>query len=313
MPKNHNYSSIIPLISSPRLGSYRLIFSPANDAEVYGIYVWAQHAAGSLYPLTQNAEITLRNAIDNVATQRFGQYWWKLSSFNGIGTQLFQDGITSAARKLDKSWEDKERKRLGLRRIMPIPTVRPVWKHEEIIAATDFSVWQFVLHDAFASKTQTTHQQYLWPLSMPDVFRQFSNVDKKPNEARRQLINIVKEIRDYRNRLFHHEPIWIKDPGVTNARTAIDTVRKKINRIELLISTIDPRKAVALDKVGVFSFARKVCSEHELNIYRYQSKEPSMTQKKKRVLRSLCSSASRYNSMVTWSYGSEFYGLYRIR
>ena len=40
-------------------------------------------------------------------------------------------------------------------------------------------------------------------------------------------------MREYRNRLSHNEPIWIKSPNVTDAATAIDTIR---NKIEALIS-----------------------------------------------------------------------------
>ena len=313
MPKNYNVPVALSLVSSPRMSSYQTIFSPSDSAELYGVYVWAQHAAGAMYPLTQNAEISLRNAIDIEATKRFGQYWWNLPGFNDKGSNLFQGNITSAQSKLFRAWEEKERKRLKLRRHQPIPTTAPIWTHEQIIAATDFSTWQFILHDAFHSKVQATHQDYLWPLSMPHAFKQFSKVGSSVNNARTNLVNLVKEIRDYRNRLFHHEPIWIKDPSVTNARTAIDTVRKKINKIELLIETIDGSKLIALQKVGVFSFARRICSEQELTIYRYTNKEPSLTAKKKRILRDMVGNVQKNNQTVTWTYDNCLFGMYKIR
>jgi hypothetical protein len=295
------------------MSSYQAIFSPSDGVELYGVYVWAQHAAGAMYPLTQNAEISLRNAVDIEAMRRFGKYWWKLPGFNGAGSNLFQGNIASAQIKLLRAWEDKERKRLNLRRNKPIPTTVPVWTHEQIIAATDFSTWQFILHDAFHSKIQSTHKDYLWPLSMPHVFKQFSKVGQNVNGARNNFVNLVKEIRDYRNRLFHHEPIWIKDPAVINARTAIDTVRKKINKIELLIEAIDGSKLIALQKVGVFSFARRVCSEQELAIYRYKNKEPSLTVKKKRILRDMTGKVQKNNQTVTWTYNNCLFGMYKIR
>jgi hypothetical protein len=313
MPKNFNIPVALSLVSSPRMSSYQAIFSPSDQAELYGVYVWSQHAAASMYPLTQNAEISLRNSIDIAATSRFGKYWWRLPGFKEPGSELFQGNISSAQVKLFRAWEDKEKKRLKLRRNQPIPTPVPIWTHEQIIAATDFSTWQFILHDAFHSKIQATHKDFLWPLSMPHVFKQFSKVGSNVNTARSNLINLVKEIRDYRNRLFHHEPIWTKEPSVINARTAIDTVRKKINKIELLIETIDGLKLLALNKVGIFSFARRVCSEQELTIYRYANKEPSLTIKKKRILRDIVGNVQKNNQTVTWTYDNCLFGIYKIR
>ncbi|STT04014.1 Uncharacterised protein [Klebsiella pneumoniae] len=73
MPQNANYAPILPLITTPRLNHFITTFRPIQDCEIYGVYIWTQHAASSIYPLLQNLEITLRNSIDREATRRFGQ------------------------------------------------------------------------------------------------------------------------------------------------------------------------------------------------------------------------------------------------
>ena len=61
-------------------------------------------------------------------------------------------------------------------------------------------------------------------------------------------------MREYRNRLSHNEPIWVKAPNVTDAATAIDTIR---NKIEALISIIAPEKTNNEKMGGThFAFAR---------------------------------------------------------
>ena len=70
MPQNTPMNTVLPLISTPRLGSYIATFKPVGDNELYGTYVWSQLAGGSVYPLLQNLEITLRNAIDAEARER---------------------------------------------------------------------------------------------------------------------------------------------------------------------------------------------------------------------------------------------------
>lgn len=76
MPQNTPLNTVMPLISTPRLASYVTTFKPLSDHELYGIYIWSQLASGAIYPLMQNLEITLRNAIDAGARKRFGLMWW---------------------------------------------------------------------------------------------------------------------------------------------------------------------------------------------------------------------------------------------
>lgn len=82
MPQNTPMNTVLPLISTPRLGSYIATFKPVGDHELYGTYVWSQLAGGSVYPLLQNLEITLRNAIDAEARRRFGEKWWDNPQFH---------------------------------------------------------------------------------------------------------------------------------------------------------------------------------------------------------------------------------------
>lgn len=314
MLKTYNYAPILSLISTPRINSYRNTFQTVNDSDLYGVYIWAQHASASLYPLAQNLEVSLRNAIDAEATKRFNQFWWSNIKYANVPqAQMFMQNIQAAIAKLNKDWQKKERARLNLSFNAPIPTPMPSWSHDQIIAATDFSTWQFILTNAFNAPTPANNANYLWPISVGRVFKNFSSIDTNPKNARQKIIGIVKELRDYRNRLFHHEPIWTKEPTVVNARTAIDTVRRKINKIEGLLNAIDTRKVAILDKVGVINHARRICSEDELNIYRDSLAEPHLTSRKKRTLRSLTAKARSENVTVAWTYGIEVYGLYRIR
>ena len=314
MPQSSNYSPIIPLISTPRLDSYKVTFKTINDFDLYGVYIWAQHASASLYPIIQNLEITLRNAIDNEAQARFGTYWWNRISFApGWQANLFLDSIQKAENKLTKSWDDLERKRLRIRGRGPLPTPPPVWSHDQIIAATEFSAWQFILVDAFKSPRPADNLQYLWPLSISRAFKNHAIINNSQNTVRGDLINAIKELRDYRNRLFHHEPIWTKDPSVVDPRTAINTIRNKINKIEILIKAIDTRKSDILHKVGLFSHARRICSENELSIYRYTPNIQKITQRTKRLLRGITCETRNKNITVTWQYANAIYGVYKIR
>ena len=313
MPHSLNYSPVIDLISTPRLSNYVITFKPISDAAMYGAYVWAQHAAASLYTLTQSVEITLRNSIDREARKKFGDYWWKIISYsNPNQAKRFFKSITRAEEKLVNDWEDKERKRLNIKFPTPIPTSMPVWTHDQIVAATDFSAWQFILLGTFYDKT-TSNSNYLWPQLLGKAFKNHSVFSAKPDIARQRLIEAIQEVRELRNRISHHEPIWAKGPSVVDAKTAISTIVAKIDKMERLISAIDIRKLDAMSRVGLFYNAKRICSVDHYKIYTYSNVEPSLTSRKKRVLRSLTSSVATNNTTASWTYSNSAYGLYKIR
>ena len=135
MPLNFHYPPILSLISAPRLASYSITFTPGTDSELYGIYIWAQHVVGALYPILQNIEISLRNAIDAEARQRFGEFYWRLPQFNTPQTIDFSNNLRKAESQLNAEWRTHERRRRGL------ISGTLAWSHDKIVAATDFSTW----------------------------------------------------------------------------------------------------------------------------------------------------------------------------
>lgn len=312
MPQLFNYSSVLALASLPRMASFQLTFGPASNGELYGVYIWAQHVVGALYPITQHVEIALRNAIDQQARNRFHDYWWNLPQFNTPDTQDFIGNINRAEKTLTRAYKIAERKRLGLPSGAPIPSPPP-WSHDKIVAATDFSTWEYVLREDFAAQTTVTNAIYLWPVSMPRSFRKFGQLDPGPKLARKKILDMVHEIREYRNRLFHHDKIWLTTSPSMNANLAIASIRHKINQMETLLNVIDVRLVSVLTKTGVLPNARRICSLNELDIYRYAHTEKPMTRRKKRVLRSITGRAGRDNVTQAWSYAGSLFGIYKIR
>jgi len=311
MPVSANYTNIFELISAPRLSSYRATFQASSDKELYGTYLWCQSAVGSLFPIVQSIEITLRNSIDRAAHKRFGDYWWDyIPCRRSRHLTSFYKNIESAKRKLDADWEKKERQRLNISRPLPLPSPTPIWSHGQIIAATDFSTWQFILAKDF---TKATDQNFLWPRSLGKAFKDFGSIDNDPQQARPAIIEIINELRAYRNRLFHHEPIWIKGTGVSNPEAAIATVRQKINKMEKLLSLISPSKTRLLKQAGVLDRARRVCSLHELKLYSEEVKNDDLTKKQKKSLRKLSAKSATKNETSVWKRGGNIYSFSKLR
>lgn len=313
MPQRFDYRSVLALASPPRMASFQLTFGPASHSELYGVYLWAQHVVGALYPITQHVEIALRNAIDKEARRRFHDFWWKLPQFNTTSTQDFTNNINKAERNLNRAWKAAERKRLGLPSGAPLPIAPPAWSHDKIVAATDFSTWEYALREDFASQNSTTHSMFLWPNSMSKSFRKFGLLDPGKKQARKQILDLVHEIREYRNRLYHHDKIWLSTSPNMNAHLAINSIRHKINQMELLLNVIDVRLVSILEKTGVLPSARRVCSLNDLDIYRFAHTERHFTQRKKRVLRNITARVRNENVTEAWNYGGSVFGIYKIR
>lgn len=263
-----DYAPILSLLSPARLATIERIFNIHSPIEIYGFTIWLQNAAASLYPLLQQLELILRNSIDKAAKERFGEYWWSTIHYDATKDNhtKFIKGIRNAELTLRKRWQHKEAARLGSDRPSPVTSSPLTFGHDDIIAATTFSTWEAVMLEALHTDLNTDKHLYLWPLSLTKAFRRLSVIDHRPTEARRKVLNLLKEIRDYRNRLFHHDCIWIKSKSV-DMQTAIESIREKINLIEKLIISISPATYKALDAWGLFSSARRVCSVEELRMY----------------------------------------------
>ncbi|WP_210456254.1 Abi family protein [Pantoea ananatis] len=316
MPKTTDYTPILDLVSLPRINSYQITFHTSNDYELYGAYLWCQQVGGNLYPLIQNLEITVRNAIDNAAKKRFGNYWWeKIYCNKNINSTNFMKKIDSAIDMLDREWIDLEKKRLSLKpwEDLPITSIVPTWPHDKIIAATDFSAWHYILNKEFISKSPGQNNKYLWPKSLSSAFKNYSSINPDQSQINKELSDLIFDLRQYRNRLFHHEPLWVKAPTVTSPSTAIDTIRAKVNNIEKVICAIDTRKLDILNKVGLFSKARRVCTIEELGIYTYVKKPEKLTKKQTRLLRGVYSKSSSKNESILLNHSGSSYILNKFR
>ena len=270
-------TSFTPFLTSVRLVPYQLTFDITNDHELMGAYLWSQQGASALYPLFHFVEIFIRNAIDKEAKRRFGEFWWDKISYNNTqhACKCFIENIDNAKEKLERDWRKAEKKRQGLKRGERLIDPCPEFSHDQIIAATEFSTWTFILTNGFMKPKYLTdtNKEYLWPQSLGKVFKHFNTLDSSPHKALKILHDNLTDIRNHRNRVFHHEPIWIKgDTQKLNSIRAIETIRHKINKMEEFIKVINSNIYQNLYETNIFNNARRVCSKQELEIYQGKAK-----------------------------------------
>lgn len=264
MPHTIFYQEIIDdLITEERLKSYEVTFNTQNDIELLGAYLWNAHVCSALYPLLSATEVTLRNAIDSaLSSSDLGYFWWRknklhFKSFNSdqpnekppFEVEAIRTNFSKAASQVK---QDKK-KRYNIH--------NPTPKHQEIIAKTEFSTWEFILSKEFMGPG------LIWPTHLGSVFKGEWNTTKT-KELLNNTKDLVKTVREFRNRVSHHEPVW-KKYGVATENDAIDHLHEKIDKILQLLALVSPEKKRLLEKNKIVDRAYRACSLGELRRFQH--------------------------------------------
>jgi hypothetical protein len=263
MPQTLNYRPVLfdSLISNDRIGSYQTVFQPANDVELMGVYLWNAHVCSAIYPLLGLLEVSLRNSIDRVLTQALGQYWWTGNRLNcksrmrGAPTPAPLTSIQSNFRKATSKLVSDQQRRLNISRGHVTVT------HGGVIAKAEFSTWEFILDDEFSDRG------LIWPQHLGKVFR-----GPWPSTSATTVLNharhLVNTLRDFRNRLFHHEPAW-KRFGVMTEADAIQHLDEKLASLVELLTLIHPEIVNLLQKNGLLQATKRACTSAEIRRFQH--------------------------------------------
>ncbi|MGR7922209.1 hypothetical protein ACU6RQ_14055 [Zobellella denitrificans] len=262
MPRTLQYrpTLIDELISNERINSYQNVFQPASDIELMGVYLWNAHVSGAIYPIIGAAEITLRNAIDRALRGHLGNFWWsghKLRYRSFVRStppphpvQAARDNFAKATRKFIA----EQRSRYGV-------TGHITPTHHGVMAKTEFSTWGFMLDHEFMGNG------LIWPSRLGTVFAG-TWPSTQASTMLTHVQDLVTTVRDFRNRLFHHEPAW-KRFGVHTEADALQHLQEKIGKIESLVTLIHPENLRLLEKNGLLRAARRACTSHEIRRFQH--------------------------------------------
>lgn len=254
MLKDLNYRPILidELITNERLSSYKAVFLHNSDAELIGAYLWNTKVCAAFYPLLISAEVTLRNAIDTALSNDLGRFWWKAGklhykSFDGVNVPFECKAVTENFQKAFAKVRSEKRSRYNQNRHTP--------SHNEIVSKSEFSTWEFILNEEYMGPN------LIWPKNLGKVFR--GKWPSKTSTTLKVARELVKVVREFRNRVSHHEPVW-KRYGIKNEAEAINHLNEKLDKILSLIALVSPHKLELLVKSGIVANAKRVCTIGEL-------------------------------------------------
>ncbi|EGP43430.1 hypothetical protein [Achromobacter insuavis] len=264
MPHTLQYRPILidTLISNERIQSYQTVFQPPDDTALMGVYLWNAHVCGAFYPLISAAEVTLRNAIDHALVAGLGRFWWTSGKLH-YRSFIAQAQAPHAVKALRENFALATRAHLAEQRRRPMTQRAQAIQHSGVIAKTAFSTWEFILDREFLGRG------LMWPRHMPQVFRGQWPAPRAGvvlDHAR----HLVSTLRDFRNRLSHHEPIW-KRYGVSTETDALRHLLSRIDTLESLLRLIHPDALRVLHANGLPQAARRACSAAEIKRFQQQA------------------------------------------
>lgn len=210
----NNIPLLFTALSSPRIASYRGYFTnAASDEEVYGCYQWNESISLSFFKLITLIELVMRNRMHTALSNYYfstqkkrvnhcggNQNNWNFVNQSTIGTNFscnwYEAGVLS-----NKSLAKVHEKTHNQRNKTPwIGHRRP--SADDVVSSLTFGFWSSLI-----DKNPTI----AWASILGDVFpkhrasapQQWSNGNQQKRVCYR-----LQLVRDFRNRIAHHEPIW---------------------------------------------------------------------------------------------------------
>jgi hypothetical protein len=168
------FNKIAESLSVERLGSYGQR-DQADQCTILARYLWNMAVCESLYSPLQLCEVGLRNAIHQRLTELYGPAWYESPDFS----------ITDWGR-----YEvEKAKAKLIGQNVQSSPA--------SIVAELQFGFWTHLFQDHYESRTD------FLPRSIKHVFLNLP----KSQHNRKQIKRTLDDIRDLRNKVFHHERV----------------------------------------------------------------------------------------------------------
>lgn len=210
------------LISAPRFERYLRHYGGREDLALR-LYAWNSEITAAFWGPIACLEVVVRNAIHDALRSGRRDDWWNDPHVRLMDRE--RRAIDEATRTLD---------RRGV--IDPSP--------DDIVAATSFGLWVGLTDAGLPRHPTLSYETALWQPRVVKAFPALGGVRRK------QLHRELDEIRRFRNRLAHHEPIFaapltrIRDDLVEVAGYVHPDARRLIRGAQRIDTVIDRKREV---------------------------------------------------------------------
>ncbi|MEM9426225.1 MAG: hypothetical protein AAGA06_05940 [Pseudomonadota bacterium] len=166
--------SLTEIISPLRLGTY-LNAAGHNAERALQLYLWNAKIGEAFHLPIQAVEVGLRNRVNDGLVHVFGAEWWQQQDFVDVAEGTRLDDVQLVLRRLDSKGKERST--------------------GQVVAGLSFGFWVAMLHRRYNPE--------IWSHCLRSAF------PKMPAGITRDVLHTdVREIAEFRNRIWHHEPIF---------------------------------------------------------------------------------------------------------
>lgn len=201
--------SIEAVISPNRIATYSKSLGTPNARRALNLYAWNAQVSGAFMLPQQLCEVSIRNAVSEVLTVVYGSQWPWDSTFEG---SLPNPGVGFNMR----------------RELIKTRSMVTRGNTDKLIPELKFVFWGKMFTKRFDGR--------LW---QPHISRAFSGLpgSRTPKQCRSMIFNELEHVRQLRNRIAHHEPIFQRN------------LHSDFNRMLTLIRWRCPKTAAWLSQI----------------------------------------------------------------
>ncbi len=183
-------------LSPERLAAFRV--DPSEPAwETLGRYAWNVALCEALYPALHTLEVVLRNSLDTVISRHYPvRHFRDIASWLDAQPPVLNQYGTTAVHDAKKTLLPFDP--TAQRFVKPPRPVSP----GKLVAELSFGFWSGLLGNYYLY--QSRRDPRFWPHLLGEVFPHAPGTVR----ALRDYREPINRIRQLRNRVFHHEPIW---------------------------------------------------------------------------------------------------------
>lgn len=196
-------------LTIPRLATIQSFFKTQSDRDILGCYAWNQAVGAGMLPILGDFEVSVRNALHRALSQYFGNidsFDWMMPRPNPAHAlnPRAPEFLPPRHKLTSKSKDD-------IKALMEkIKGKKPrgyVVTPDDIVAALPFGFWEVLIsglsHSSQPKGLQATILAVAFPHAPDTVSTPYGSA-----AFRLRVMELLKRIRDVRNRIGHHDSLW---------------------------------------------------------------------------------------------------------
>ena len=231
---------ILACLSIPRVSVYTKLGLTPDSKELIDAYFALQEMSSHFFVPVQTIEVCLRNSIHSSLSKRFpvadyGCKWYELLPISKEGK-----GILYAAR--GQSLRNAKYK--GLQG----------YTEDDLVSNVMFGFWVHMLEPIHADPKSNKH--HFWQFELDSIF------PGRNGKSVKSIFPELKRFNLYRNRLYHHEPVW-KGKRAQNLNQAIESLEREYSKIFDVIGWLSPDKVRYMNFMGYRDRFEECCKKYK--------------------------------------------------